>query len=109
MRLDHQCSSKVGAMLGVLCIATALLWSSATNAETHVYLLRGWFGVFSTGLDSLADELRNKGIKAEAVGHLVGASNTHGWYVGNRGAYPAQLQTLLRAKGINAQVVNAGV
>jgi hypothetical protein len=27
----------------------------------------------------------------------IGASNTHGWYVGNRGAYPRQLQTLLRA------------
>jgi hypothetical protein len=22
----------------------------------------------------------------------IGASNTHGWYVGNQGAYPAQLQ-----------------
>jgi len=39
----------------------------------------------------------------------VGASNTHGWYVGNQGAYPAQLQTLLRANGIDAQVINAGV
>jgi acyl-CoA thioesterase I len=39
----------------------------------------------------------------------VGASNTHGWYVGNRGAYPAQLQALLRAKGIDAEVTNAGV
>jgi acyl-CoA thioesterase-1 len=39
----------------------------------------------------------------------VGASNTHGWYVGNQGAYPAQLQALLRAKGIDAQVTNAGV
>ena len=35
----------------------------------------------------------------------VGASNTHGWYVGNQGAYPAQLQTLLKAKGIDAQVL----
>src|SRR5215467_2288824 len=60
-----------GAMLGVLCIATALLWSSATKADTRVYLLRGWFGVFSTGLDSLAEELRSKGLKAEAVGHLA--------------------------------------
>ena len=58
-------------MLGVVCIAIALLWSSATKAETRVYLLRGWFGVFSTGLDSLADELRSKGIKAETVGHLA--------------------------------------
>ena len=39
----------------------------------------------------------------------IGASNTHGWYVGNQGAYPAQLQTLLRAKGIDALVINAGV
>jgi hypothetical protein len=35
-----------------------------------VLLLRGWFGVFSTGLDSLVDELRAKGINAEAAGHL---------------------------------------
>jgi acyl-CoA thioesterase I len=39
----------------------------------------------------------------------VGASNTHGWYVGNQGAYPAQLEALLRAKGVDAQVTNAGV
>ena len=58
-------------MLGVLFSAIVLLWSSATKAETRVYLLRGWFGVFSTGLDSLAAELRSKGIKAETVGHLA--------------------------------------
>ena len=39
----------------------------------------------------------------------IGASNTHGWYVGNQGAYPARLQDLLRARGIDAQVTNAGV
>jgi len=39
----------------------------------------------------------------------IGASNTHGWYVGNQGAYPAQLQNLLRARGIDAHVTNAGV
>jgi acyl-CoA thioesterase I len=39
----------------------------------------------------------------------IGASNTHGWYVGNQGAYPAQLQALLRAKGIDAEIINAGV
>ena len=71
----HQRGSKPGAMLGVLCIAIALLWSGATRAETHVYLLRGWFGVFSTGLDSLAGELRSKGIKAEAVGHQIGRAH----------------------------------
>ena len=55
----------------VLCLGMALLWSSAAKAETRVYLLRGWFGVFSTGLDSVAAELRGKGIKAETVGHLA--------------------------------------
>jgi acyl-CoA thioesterase-1 len=39
----------------------------------------------------------------------IGASNTHGFYVGNQGAYPAKLQALLRAKGIDAHVTNAGV
>jgi acyl-CoA thioesterase I len=39
----------------------------------------------------------------------IGASNTHGWYVGNAGAYPTQLQALLRAKQIDAQITNAGV
>jgi hypothetical protein len=43
---------KAGPVLGVLCFAIAPLWSNATKAEIHVYLLRGWFGVFSTGLDS---------------------------------------------------------
>jgi acyl-CoA thioesterase-1 len=39
----------------------------------------------------------------------IGASNTHGWYVGNAGAYPAQLQALLKAKSVDAVVTNAGV
>jgi acyl-CoA thioesterase I len=39
----------------------------------------------------------------------IGASNTQGWYVGKQGAYPAKLQALLKAKGVDAQVINAGV
>lgn len=39
----------------------------------------------------------------------IGASNTHGWYIGKDAAYPAQLQALLQAEGIDAQVTNAGV
>src|SRR5262245_14574743 len=39
----------------------------------------------------------------------IGASNTHGWYVGNQGAYPARLEALLKAKGVDAKVTNAGV
>src|SRR6516162_9847657 len=71
MCLRHQRGQKAERMLGILSIAVALLWSSATKAETRVYLLRGWFGVFSTGLDSLAAELGSKGIKAKTVGHLA--------------------------------------
>src|SRR5229473_8315454 len=71
MRLRARRGWKAEGLLGALCLAIALLWSSATKAETRVYLLRGWFGVFSTGLDSLAAELRSKGIKTETVGHLA--------------------------------------
>ncbi|MGB7040020.1 MAG: GDSL-type esterase/lipase family protein [Xanthobacteraceae bacterium] len=39
----------------------------------------------------------------------IGASNTTGFGVGEANSYPALLQTLLRKKGINANVTNAGV
>lgn len=39
----------------------------------------------------------------------IGASNTHGWYIGTQAAYPAQLQALLKTQGIDAHVINAGV
>jgi acyl-CoA thioesterase-1 len=39
----------------------------------------------------------------------LGASNTYGKGVSRSEAYPAQLQALLRARGLNAQVINAGI
>ena len=39
----------------------------------------------------------------------VGASNTAGWGVGTQNAYPARLEAMLRHKGYDAHVVNAGV
>ena len=63
-------------------------------------LLLGVFMLMCAGIGAHAAPLR---IVA------IGASNTHGWYVGNEGAFPAQLQALLRKKGIHAQVTNAGV
>jgi acyl-CoA thioesterase-1 len=39
----------------------------------------------------------------------LGASNTYGMGVSRGQAYPAQLQALLRARGINVQVINAGI
>jgi len=39
----------------------------------------------------------------------LGASNTSGWGVGSQKAYPAQLEAMLRARGYDAHVTNAGV
>lgn len=39
----------------------------------------------------------------------LGASNTFGKGVARNQAYPAQLEAILRAKGMNVRVVNAGI
>jgi acyl-CoA thioesterase-1 len=39
----------------------------------------------------------------------LGASNTSGWGVGEQNAYPAQLEAMLKARGYDAHVANAGV
>ncbi len=63
--------SGAGATWVAAITTVALLWGTCAFAgEPRVLLLRGWFGVFSTGLDSLADDLRSKGVKAEVAGHL---------------------------------------
>src|SRR5258705_2015308 len=59
----------VSSCVGVIAVILVLSCSPA-RAETRVLLLRGWFGVFSTGLDVIADALKAKGIRAEEAGHL---------------------------------------
>ena len=39
----------------------------------------------------------------------LGASNTEGWGVSTSEAYPAKLEALLNARGIDAMVINAGI
>jgi acyl-CoA thioesterase-1 len=39
----------------------------------------------------------------------IGASNTAGQGVGPSAAWPAQLEAMLRARGVNAEVINAGI
>jgi len=56
--------------LGATMALALLLCGSAFAAQPEVVLLRGWFGVFSTGMDSLADTLKAKGIHAQVAGHL---------------------------------------
>jgi hypothetical protein len=53
-----------------LLMLAAALGCAVAHAETRVVLLRGWFGVFSTGLDRIADDVRVKGVKADTIGHL---------------------------------------
>jgi hypothetical protein len=67
--IRNQFSLRSGARWTAAIALIAVLCSPA-QAETRVYLLRGWFGVFSTGMDELAAELKAKGVKAEAIGHL---------------------------------------
>src|SRR5271154_6169687 len=69
--------SRAGALWIGAVMAVALLRCDAARAvEPHVVMLRGWFGVFSTGLDGLADELKSKGIHAVVAGapHLAPAA-----------------------------------
>jgi len=50
-------------------------------------------------------------VQAQTAVRIValGASNTEGWGVSPAQSYPAQLQVLLRARGIEATVSNAGI
>ncbi len=51
--------------------ALTLLWcDAACAAETRAILLRGYLALFSGGLDTLADELKARGINAEVRKHL---------------------------------------
>lgn len=61
-------------------------------------ILLGAFGVFSA-----------LGAAEATTVVALGASNTFGKGVSRSQSYPAQLETLLRAKGLNIRVINAGV
>jgi acyl-CoA thioesterase-1 len=61
--------------------------------------------IFATVLALAARPLQARPIHIVAIG----ASNTTGFGVGEQNAYPAVLERLLRHKGIDAQVTNAGV
>jgi hypothetical protein len=60
------------ALFSIALFATIGLVSldAALAAENRVILLRGYLGLFSGGLDALADELKAKGFDVEVRGHL---------------------------------------
>jgi hypothetical protein len=69
--------SSYAAMIALVVAATILSLCDVTHAAgTHaagpprVILLRGWFGVFSMGLDTVTEQLKAQGINAEVAGHL---------------------------------------
>lgn len=64
-------TGRIVTQLVAIVVAICVLGcGSAFAAVPHVLLLRGLFGVFSTGLDSIASQLKAKGIEAEVAGHL---------------------------------------
>jgi len=66
-----RCISVTRAGVCLTVMAIFISWSEfALAAGPRVILLRGWFGVFSTGLDSIADQLKAQGIEVEVAGHL---------------------------------------
>jgi hypothetical protein len=62
-------AARAGAYIAVAAIFISSS-AYALAAGPRVILLRGWFGVFSTGLDSIADQLKAQGIEVEVAGHL---------------------------------------
>ena len=68
------------------------------NARLRQIILLGAFALFSTF-----------GAAHAATVVALGASNTFGKGVSRSQAYPAQLETLLRARGLNVRVINAGI
>jgi hypothetical protein len=68
----YKTSVKIGSRFAVALAAMVLSWSGAAlAAEPHVVLLRGWFGVFSAGLDNVAEQLKTQGFDAKVAGHLT--------------------------------------
>src|ERR1700722_14820677 len=58
--------------IGLLSLMTAVALGSSrgmTQSRAHVYLFRGLADVFSTGMDTLADELNKRGVYATSHSH----------------------------------------
>src|SRR6476469_7197465 len=70
----------------------------------------GTFRSGTLGCFALLAMLTFGGASADAATIIaLGASNTYGKGVERNQAYPAQLEAILRAKGANVRVVNAGI
>jgi len=72
--------------------------------------IRAPFGSIHLGCLAFLAVLNFGAVSADAATIVaLGASNTYGKGVARNQAYPAQLEAILRAKGSNVRVVNAGI
>jgi hypothetical protein len=56
-------------ILGTAMVLAAGFTPAMAQARAHVYLFRGLADVFSTGMDTLADELNKRGVYATSHNH----------------------------------------
>jgi acyl-CoA thioesterase I len=76
---------------------------SATRRSNLTLVVGACLGLFCGGF---ANDIAG----ADAMNIVaLGASNTAGWGVASQTAYPAQLEAMLKARGYDAHVANAGV
>lgn len=66
----------VALVFALAFAAPALAATKARKADpvTHVYFIRGFLNVFSTGFDAMSAKLEARGIKAAVYGHMAGSS-----------------------------------
>lgn len=53
---------------------TAVATRAKADPVTHVYFIRGFLNVFSTGLDEMSAQLARNGVKSVVHGHLSGSA-----------------------------------
>ena len=64
MRRSGQLTAVFALVAGIVLTLGANPRAAQPQARAHVYLLRGLFSVFSLGMDSLAEELKRRGVDA---------------------------------------------
>jgi acyl-CoA thioesterase I len=100
-RYSHAIRSK-RIDLGALMIVAQNLWQNLYLGGRNISAC-----VLGAALWLFASAIAANAAHIDIV--ALGASNTAGYGVGTAAAYPAQLEALLRAKGYDVTVTNAGV
>jgi hypothetical protein len=67
MKGGHRFPSIIALAVGLMLVLRST--PGDTEARAHVYLFRGLADIFSTGMDTLADELNKRGVDASSHSH----------------------------------------